>query len=59
MALIGRRMDHHDIADPSLQPTITLAFPSAENVVSVTCVLFNGSRSRVLSGPHEVVRVEC
>jgi hypothetical protein len=31
-----------DIADPSLQSTITLTFPSAEGVVSATGVLFNG-----------------
>ncbi len=31
-----------DIADPSLLDTITLTFPSAEDIVSVTGVLFNG-----------------
>jgi hypothetical protein len=31
-----------DFADPSLLPTITLIFPSTENVVSLTGVLFNG-----------------
>jgi hypothetical protein len=31
-----------DIADPSLLSTITLTFPSAEGVTSVTGVLFNG-----------------
>jgi hypothetical protein len=31
-----------DIADPTLLDTITLTFPSAEDVVSVTGVLFNG-----------------
>jgi hypothetical protein len=31
-----------DIADPSLLSIITLTFPSAENVVSVTGVVFNG-----------------
>src|SRR6267378_4653646 len=31
-----------DIADPSLLDTITLTLPSAEDIVSVTGVLFNG-----------------
>ena len=31
-----------DVADPSLLDTITLTFPSAEDIVSVTGVLFNG-----------------
>ncbi len=31
-----------DFADPSLLNTITLTFPSAEDIVSVTGVLFNG-----------------
>src|ERR1700730_1048832 len=31
-----------DIADPSLLDTITLTFPAAEDIVSVTGVLFNG-----------------
>lgn len=31
-----------DFADPSLLPTITLTFPSAEDIVSVAGVLFNG-----------------
>jgi hypothetical protein len=31
-----------DIADPTLLNTITLIFPSAEDIVSVTGVLFNG-----------------
>jgi hypothetical protein len=31
-----------DIADPSLLSTITLTLPSAEDIVSVTGVLFNG-----------------
>jgi hypothetical protein len=34
-----------DIADPSLLNTITLTFPSAEDIVSVTGVLFNGQNS--------------
>jgi hypothetical protein len=31
-----------DFADPSLLDTVTLTFPSAEDIVSVTGVLFNG-----------------
>lgn len=31
-----------DVADPSLLDTITLTFPSAEDIVAVTGVLFNG-----------------
>jgi hypothetical protein len=31
-----------DFADPSLLDTITLTFPAAEDIVSVTAVLFNG-----------------
>ena len=31
-----------DIADPSLLDTITLTFPSTEDIVSVSAVLFNG-----------------
>ena len=31
-----------DVADPSLLSTITLTFPSAEDIISVTGVLFNG-----------------
>ena len=34
-----------DFADPSLLDTITLTFPSAEDIVSVTGVLFNGQTS--------------
>ena len=40
--LCESRLRSTDVADSSLLSTITLTLPSAEDIVSVTGVLFNG-----------------